>query len=125
MSRGKFIVLEGTDGAGKATQVSSLKKKAGKDGIILEIFSFPVYDTFTGRAIKEYLSGGFGDPVSIHPKLASIPYVINRFGAKQKIEFFLSKGIHILGDRYYGSNLAHQDVARLDRGTDPHDPAVV
>ena len=106
--RGKVIVIEGTDGSGKGTQVSSLIKRAYSEGIRFNSFDFPRYGTTTGRGVEDYLKGEFGDPVKLPPKLSAGFYALDRLAATPEIEFFLSRGIHTIMNRYIGSNLAHQ-----------------
>lgn len=53
-----LISIEGTDGAGKATQTKLLAERvraAGREAVVL---SFPRYDTPVGAAIKRLLAGG-------------------------------------------------------------------
>jgi dTMP kinase len=53
---GKLIVVEGADGAGKATQVKMLLERFRGEGIPVETLEFPRYeDSFFGSYIKEWL----------------------------------------------------------------------
>lgn len=106
--RGKLIVIEGTDGSGKATQVKALKKKFDENRHAVHVESFPKYHTETGKLVKQYLNGKFGNPVSIPPKIASLLYAKDREAAKKYIVSCLNGDIHVICDRYIGSNLAHQ-----------------
>ena len=51
MSRGKLIVIEGTDCSGKETQAKMLLNRLKNDGIKIEERAFPMYDTPTGIII--------------------------------------------------------------------------
>ena len=42
--RGVFIVIEGSDGSGKATQVHLLKERLEAAGYDVELFDFPQYN---------------------------------------------------------------------------------
>ncbi|MBQ8234327.1 MAG: thymidylate kinase, partial [Bacilli bacterium] len=59
--RGKLIVIEGTDCSGKETQTNLLIEKLKNDGYNTYKFSFPMYDTPTGKIVggpylgKEYI----------------------------------------------------------------------
>ena len=112
--RGKVIVIEGTDGSGKGTQVSSLIKRAYSEGIRFNSFDFPRYGTPTGRGVEDYLKGNFGNAVTLSPRLSAGFFALDRLAATPEIEFFLNKGIHTMMNRYTGSNLAHQG-AKLRR----------
>ena len=43
-SRGTFIVIDGTDGSGKATQVELLAKRLKKEGKTVKVVDFPEYE---------------------------------------------------------------------------------
>ena len=47
--RGKLIVIEGTDCSGKETQSKLLIEKLRNEGVQIDIYSFPSYETPTGR----------------------------------------------------------------------------
>ena len=49
--RGKLIVIEGTDCSGKETQTKMLVEKLENVGIKCVRFSFPQYDTPTGKIV--------------------------------------------------------------------------
>ena len=51
MSRGKLIVIEGTDCSGKETQAKLLLNRLKDDGVKIEERAFPMYDTPTGKII--------------------------------------------------------------------------
>ena len=47
--KGKLIVIEGTDCSGKETQSNLLIEKLKKENIRIEKFSFPNYNSPTGK----------------------------------------------------------------------------
>ena len=51
------VVLEGLDAAGKATNAKRLIEKLDSLGRAAVLFSFPRYETETGKAIKRLLTG--------------------------------------------------------------------
>jgi dTMP kinase len=112
--QGKFIVLEGTDGSGKATQLARLAGAFRKGGLPVETVDFPQYEkTFFGRMVGRYLAGRFGKKLS--PYLASLFYAGDRWQAAGQIRRWLADGETVLANRYKGSNDAHQ-AARLPEG---------
>lgn len=106
--RGKLIVIDGSDGSGKTTQWNLLQVKLKKEKIPYTIFDFPVYQSFFGKFIKKYLQGEFGDPIKINSYYASLPYALDRFFCKNKIEKALKNGRIVLVNRYVPSNEIYQ-----------------
>lgn len=107
--RGKFIVLEGIDGSGKATQLKLLAERLKSLGLQVAIFDFPQYEkTFFGQLVGRYLAGEFGDAGSISPYLSSLPFAGDRWQAADSVGFWIATGRVVLANRYIASNLAHQ-----------------
>jgi dTMP kinase len=107
-SKGAFIVLEGSDGSGKATQVKLLQDRLEAAGYEVEVFAFPRYDQPSSHFIKEYLKGAYGLASTVNPYTASLFYALDRYEAAPKIREALEAGKIVLADRYAGSNMAHQ-----------------
>ncbi len=107
--RGKLIVIDGTDGSGKATQTELLKKRLTKEGHTVKVVDFPeYYDNFFGAFLGHCLSEQYYNWVNIHPKIASVVYAADRFESKEKIEGWLKKGYVVLANRYVSANQIHQ-----------------
>lgn len=51
MEKGKIIVIEGTDCSGKETQSKKLIERLNNEGVKTEYYSFPAYNTPTGRIV--------------------------------------------------------------------------
>ena len=79
---GRFIVIDGTDGSGKATQTALLVEELKVSGYKVEMTDFPQYGTKSAGLIEEYLNGKYG---KVGPEAASIFYAIDRFDASFKI----------------------------------------
>lgn len=110
--RGVLIVLEGTDGSGKATQLKLLVKWLKKQGYKVKTTDFPqYYSSFFGKLVGRFLKGEFGGIHEVSPYLACLPYAGDRFEAKERIEKWLSSGKIVVFNRYFGSQ-AHQ-LAKL------------
>ncbi len=109
MKKGKFIVLEGTDGSGKATQLKLLADFLKTQGYKVKQIHFPQYYTsFFGELAGRFLQGEFGGIAGVSPYLASLTYAGDRFEAKERIRGWLDQGRFVISDRYVGSNMAHQ-----------------
>ena len=116
MSKGKLIVIEGTDCSGKETQAKLLLKRLNDDGIKIEERAFPMYDTPTGKIVGGALLGKphigesvFGSNVSrLNPKVAALYYAADRLYNIDEIKELLNNGINVILDRYVESNMGHQ-----------------
>lgn len=106
--KGKIIVIDGTDGSGKTTQLHLLKEKLEADGLCVEIADFPQYNHKSAGMVEEYLSGKYGGVDEVTPYQASIFYSVDRFDFSKQIKDWLSEGKIILCNRYTSSNMAHQ-----------------
>lgn len=109
MKKGKFIVIDGTDASGKATQLGLLKKRFRQEGVSFRTLDFPrYYETAWGDFIGRYQMGEFGEPQRINPYLSFIPYMLDQLMAKREISKWVSEGKTVLANRYFTSNFAHQ-----------------
>jgi dTMP kinase len=109
MKKGKLIVIDGTDGSGKATQVELLMQKLKKDGRKVKIVDFPeYYSNFFGKFIGHCLSEQYYRFVQTHPKIASVLYAADRFESKDKIGKWLKEGNIVIANRYASANQIHQ-----------------
>lgn len=106
--RGLFIVIEGSDGAGKSTQYTTLKQHLVTDGYEVVDIHFPRYNEPSSYFVKEYLDGNYGSSDDVGPYSSSLFYALDRYQASQEIRTSLEAGKVVLCDRYVGSNMAHQ-----------------
>jgi len=106
---GTFIVIDGGDGSGKATQTEMLKKRLREDGETVYTIDFPQYeDNLCGELIGECLSGEYGNFLELHPKIASVLYAVDRYESSEKIHNWLNNGAVVISDRYASANQIHQ-----------------
>ena len=107
--KGKLIVIEGTDGSGKATQTKLLQKYLEKKEVKTRIYDFPqYYHSFHGKVIGDFLKGKFGSLDTISPYLISLAYALDRASVRDEMEEFLKSGGIIISNRYTPSTLAFQ-----------------
>jgi dTMP kinase len=117
MQSGKLIVLDGGDGAGKATQVALLVKQLLADGHKVETLDFPQYTQNTfGALIRECLDGKRGDFMATDARIASTLYAADRFESKPRLEQWLEEGKIVVLDRYVSSNMMHQGAKIQNEG---------
>ncbi len=107
--KGKLIVIDGTDGSGKATQVALLVGQLKKDGYTVKTVDFPeYYKNFFGKFIGHCLSEQYYNFVKVHPKIASVLYAADRSESKTEMEGWLAKGYIVIANRYVSANQIHQ-----------------
>jgi len=107
--KGKLIVIDGTDGSGKTTQVTYLTERLKKDGHKVKVVDFPkYYDDFFGKFIGHCLSEQYYNWLNIHPKIASVMYAADRWEASEEMREWLKKGYIIIANRYVSANQIHQ-----------------
>ncbi len=107
--KGKLIVIDGTDGSGKATQVALLAKRLKNEGKTIKIVDFPeYYKNFFGAFIGHCLSEQYYNFLNVHPKIASVLYAADRWETKEEIEEWLKKGYIVIANRYVSANQIHQ-----------------
>lgn len=110
--RGKLIIIEGSDGSGKATQTRKLYERLSGEGYNVEKVEFPDYSSESSALVKMYLNGEFGDNADdVNPYVASTFYAVDRFASFRRgwMRSYENGGV-ILADRYTTSNMIHQAV---------------
>lgn len=113
---GKLIVIEGTDCSGKETQSKRLYENLTNMGRKVKQYSFPMYDTPTGKIVggpylgKEYICQGYFPELApnVDAKVSSLYYAADRKYNINKIMEDIENGYDVILDRYLFSNMAHQ-----------------
>lgn len=112
---GTFIVIDGADGSGKATQTKLLAKRLRKDGHKVLLIDFPgYYRNLFGKLIGECLAGEHGDFLATDPYIVSVLYAADRFESSEMIREHLAEGGVVIADRYASSNQMHQGAKIKD-----------
>ncbi|MCX6751521.1 MAG: deoxynucleoside kinase [Candidatus Nomurabacteria bacterium] len=107
--KGKLIVIDGTDGSGKATQVALLAKRLKREGRTVKIVDFPeYYKNFFGAFIGHCLSEQYYNWLGVHPKIASVMYAADRWESGDELRDWLKKGYIVIANRYVSANQIHQ-----------------
>lgn len=115
METGKLIVLDGADGAGKATQARLLVERLSAEGYSVHALDFPQYtQNHFGRLLRECLDGERGDFIGMDPRIASTIYAADRFESATTIREWLESGAVVILDRYVSSNMLHQGAKIYD-----------
>lgn len=117
MQKSMFVVIDGNDGSGKATQAKLLIERLGKEGVEAEKIDFPQYDNnFFGKLVGECLAGKRGDFPHMDPKMASLPYALDRLETSPRIKEWLAAGKMVIADRFTSANQIHQGGKIVDGG---------
>jgi dTMP kinase len=127
--RGRIIVIEGVDRAGKQTQAKLLVETLKLSGRICVVVDFPDYNTHIGMEIKAFLEGKREYPNELKHMLLSA----NRWERKNEIESMMEKDTIVIMNRYYQSNLVYgvsnglniNWLANLERGLPKEDIVIV
>ncbi|XLQ20362.1 MAG: dTMP kinase [Candidatus Moraniibacteriota bacterium] len=107
--KGRLIVIDGSDGSGKATQTKLIVKKLKKDGVNVRTMDFPRYeDNFFGEFIGGCITGDYGDFLTLDPHITSIIYAADRFESSEKLKKWMEEGCVVILDRYVSANQIHQ-----------------
>lgn len=106
--KGRLIVLDGTDGSGKATQARLLLSRLKDEGYKTATIDFPHYKNYSAEFVKRYLKGEYGPLDTIDAYKGSIFYAVDRFAASHLLKSWLYEGRVVVCDRYVSSNMGHQ-----------------
>lgn len=104
----KLIIIEGTDGTGKTTQVALLKELLEAKDYKVKTVKFPNYATLTGKLVTRYLKNEFGDASTLDPILSCALYALDRAVYKNQLVRDIEEHDYVILDRYYYSNIALQ-----------------
>ncbi len=107
MSRGKFITLEGVDGAGKSTHIpfiTELLRKGEREVVVTR----EPGGTVLGERLRELLLHE-----SMHPETETLlMFAARREHIEQVIEPALARGAWVLSDRFTDASFAYQHGGR-------------
>lgn len=129
LGKGKIIVIEGPDKAGKRTQSRLLIDSLKRSGIVCVVMDFPDYTTPIGMEIKAFLNGKRDYPNEIKHMLLSA----NRWERKREIESMIDTGTIVVINRYYQSNIVYgvanglniHWLANLEKGLPKEDLVII
>jgi dTMP kinase len=110
--RGRFVVLEGLDGAGTTTQVARLAEALRARRVAVRTTREPS-DGPIGTMIRQVLSGRIVLPAGRAPGWATMAllFAADRMDhVEAEIEPHLARGGTVISDRYDASSLAYQSV---------------
>lgn len=113
MEKGRLIAIEGIDGVGKNTQAQLLRDLIMNEKGACGFFSFPRYETETGKKVAAYLRGELGE-LSLMERAQL--YADDRKAAREEIKEYLNNGIDVVCDRYVLSNIVFFRALAINEG---------
>jgi dTMP kinase len=105
---GVFIVIDGTDGSGKATQTARLAERLAAVGRDVVVADFPRYGEPSAYFAERYLRGEYGELDEVDAYRASVFYALDRFDASFAIRDALARGSVVVSNRWVSANKGHQ-----------------
>ena len=105
--RGRFIVFEGIDGAGKTTQIARLEAKLRAEGRRVMVTAEPTVSV-TGGLLRDALGGISKRTAGEMAAMFVLDRIFHNVNPVTGIEKMLEDGIDVICDRYYYSSLAYQ-----------------
>lgn len=100
---GRFIVLEGLDGAGTTTQGALLAERLREAGIPVELTKEPT-DSALGRIARAFTDGD----IHLEPETVALTFAADRIEHTVEMRAQLDAGTWVVSDRYVASSLAYQ-----------------
>ena len=113
VKRGKFIVFEGIDGAGKTTQINLLANYLREQGRAVYCTAEPT-ESVSGGLLRDALSGASRRTICEMAAMFVFDRINHNVNPVNGIQKMLTDGFDVICDRYYYSSLAYQGS-----GTDP------
>ena len=105
---GRLIVIDGTDGSGKATQSGILVARLVGEGYTVRCVDFPRHGHPSSWFVDEYLAGAFGSLADVEPHAAALFFALDRFAHRAELRSALEEGAILVLDRYVSANIGHQ-----------------
>ncbi|MEE1356375.1 MAG: dTMP kinase [Clostridia bacterium] len=115
-NRGRFIVIEGVDGAGKTTQIQRLAESLREQGKEVFVTSEPTCKaaehspSAVGGLIARVLKGEVEMTASAMAALFLSDRILHNTDKDIGIRAQLSRGAYVICDRYYYSSFAYQGL---------------
>lgn len=107
--KGRFIVFEGIDGAGKSTQISLLEKHLKEMGRRVFITAEPT-QSVTGGILRDALSNNYKRTSTELAAMFLADRVFHNVNENCGIKQALERGFDVICDRYYYSSCAYQGM---------------
>lgn len=111
-ARGKFIVLEGIDGAGKTEQCARLVAHMRREGLPVSRHREPTAESIYGQMFSELKTARVGDSKPPQEEFLMLT-LLDRLEHSIEIESLLQMGQCVVCDRYESSTWAYQGACGI------------
>ncbi|GAB4089093.1 dTMP kinase [Hydrogenophaga soli] len=108
----KIVAIEGIDGSGKDTQAQLLKSRLEDLGLKVIVRSYPVYDSFIGKQIGEFLSAKSSTETAatVDPKSMALWYAVDRWHDISSLGSKIAEADVLILNRYTLSSVVYQSL---------------
>ncbi len=108
----KIVAIEGIDGSGKDTQARLLKSGLEEIGLRVLLRSYPVYTSFFGQQIGEFLSAKMpaDTAATVDPKSMALWYALDRWKDISSLRSTLCDVDVLILNRYTLSSMVYQSL---------------
>ena len=115
MGKTKVIAIEGIDGSGKSVQFARLKDSLEAMGHSVEAREYPVYTSYFGSHVGEYLSGDAGVKAdTVDGKSMALWFALDRMESFR--DYRDGAADILILNRYVLSNAVYQSIRDIDLG---------
>lgn len=115
MGKTKVIAIEGIDGSGKSVQFARLRAALEAMGHTVEAREYPVYSSYFGSKVGEYLSGSGGIKAdTVDGKSMALWFALDRWEDMKNHRD--GQYDYMLINRYVLSNGVYQSIRDIDLG---------
>lgn len=122
MTRGKLILIEGLDRAGKSSQCVELANRLGQgDPSKAVVIRFPDRTTPIGTIINQYLTNTDSASAATLETMHLL-FSANRWEVMSRIKGLLQDGVDVVLDRYVYSGIAYSYTASRSASTTANKP---
>ncbi len=114
--RGRFVVIEGLDGAGTTTQARRLGERLQAEGRAVHVTAEPSggpVGVLVRQVLQRRVNGGLGD--GFDPHALALLFAADRLDhVAAEVAPRLAEGVDVISDRYALSSLAYQGLTTGD-----------
>lgn len=115
MGKTRIIAIEGIDGSGKSVQFKTLRDTLTKRGCTVDFREFPVYESYFGSLVGNYLSGADGVRADeVDGRSMALWYALDRWENLKNYKD--GEADYMLINRYVLSNAVYQSIREIDEG---------